>query len=63
MSTIIITTSKVEEKNSPPYQKDAMMDLEEEMTNSKDTMHVSNYTTLQNGFQQVNDLPMASNST
>jgi hypothetical protein len=52
MSTIIITTSKVEEKNSPPYQKDAMMDLEEEMTNSKDTMHVSNYTTLQNGFQQ-----------
>ncbi len=52
ISTIIITTSKVEEKSSPPYPKDAMTNSEEKMTNLEDTMHVDNYTTLQNGFQQ-----------
>jgi hypothetical protein len=39
MSTNNITRSKVEEENSPPYPKDAMMDLKKKTTNSKDTMH------------------------
>jgi hypothetical protein len=34
-----IVRSKVEEENSPPYPKDAMMDSKKETTNLKDTMH------------------------
>jgi hypothetical protein len=33
VSTSSITRSDVEEENSPPYSKDVVMDLKEEMTN------------------------------
>jgi hypothetical protein len=40
VSANCITTIDVEEENSPPYPKDAMMDLEKKTMNSEDTTPV-----------------------
>ncbi len=54
-----ITKSDVEEENFPPYPEDAMMDLEEEMTNLKNTTLVATPQSTM-GSNKLNDPPMAS---
>jgi hypothetical protein len=54
---VLLLKSNVEEESSPPYLKDAMTDLEEEMTNLEDT---TSATTPQStmGSNELNHLPM-----
>jgi hypothetical protein len=54
---VLLLKSNVEEESSPPYLKDAMTDLEEEMTNLEDT---TSATTPQStmGSNELNHPPM-----